>query len=199
MSALNELFTRVINGFTLFPGIGRKTAQRMAFHLLKLSSEELKNLAEAIQNLRKVVKTCPICNNITEGKECKICADPERDRATLCIVETAEDLWTIERGKFYKGVYHILGGTISPLQERGPKNLNLPKLWERLNNGGIKEVIIATNLTREGELTASFLASELKHFNVKITRLACGIPLGAELEFTDTLTLRQAFQSRIVV
>lgn len=178
-----------------FPGIGRKTAQRMAYHILNLPQEEVSSLAVALRRVKEKVKSCSICSNLTEEDPCPICTDPQRNRSTICVVEEPKDVLTIDQAGGYNGLFHVLGGVISPLDGVGPEELRVKELGERLKKG-IKEVIIATNPTTEGEATALYLSKVIKPLGVKVTRIARGIPIGGELEYADRITLSKAMEGR---
>ncbi|MEO0099025.1 MAG: recombination mediator RecR [candidate division WOR-3 bacterium] len=189
-----EELKKIITLLSQFPGIGRKTAERIAFFILKMDEGKVKELSSAIVLWRQLVKPCPLCFNITTRERCEICEDPKRERDTLCVVEDASDLYAIENTHSYKGLYFVLGGVI---KDEGTKRaLRLKELEERVKRDKIKEVIIATNPTTEGELTALHLAKLLKPFGVKLTRIARGIPFGAHLELADSITISQALEGR---
>ncbi len=195
MKVLPEALQQLIQAFSRLPGIGKKTATRLAFHVLKMDKEQAMELARAIHRVKTNVRLCSICFNITESDPCPICSDPLRDRSTICVVESAEDIILIERTNEYKGLYHVLGGVLSPLDGIGPEDLRIKELLNRLTPE-VKEVIIALNPSTEGEATAIYLARLIKPLQIKITRLARGVPLGSSLEFVDELTLSRALQSR---
>ena len=186
----------LIEQFAKLPGIGTKTAQRLAFHILSLPPEEIEAFAAALLAAKSDVHTCKICQNLTQGEVCRICSDPSRDKSTICVVSDPKDLIAIEKTKEYNGLYHVLHGSISPLNGIGPENLKIKELLVRLSDEDIKEVIMATNPDTEGETTAVYLARLLKPFNIKITRLAYGIPVGGHLEFADKVTLSRAIEGR---
>ena len=194
MNALPESLNRLIDGFTDFPGIGKKTAERMAFYLLKSNDGWAQNLAKSIINVKELIHECPICHNISDTSSCSICSDTKRDSSLLCVVEDTTDLVVFEKTNHFRGKYHVLGGVLSPLDGIGPEDLHFDTLLERVN--GEEEVIIATNSSAEGETTALYLAKLLKDYNVKVTRLASGIPVGGELEYTDEATLVSALEGR---
>ena len=179
------------------PGIGRKTAQRLTFHLLKQPVEAAERLAEAIRRVRGRVIACEICGNLADDSPCPICVDPRRDAALLCVVEESGDVGAIERAGRYRGRYHVLGGRISPLEGVGPDDLDVKRLLERLANGSaVREVIVATNPSMEGEATATYLQQVLKPAGVRITRIARGLPVGGDLEYADAVTIAQALAAR---
>jgi len=178
------------------PGVGPKSAQRIAFHLLQAEPDDARRLAEAIGRVRATVRFCQRCWNVSEGEECRICRDPRRDHATLCVVEEARDVVAIERTREYRGRYHVLGGAISPIDGVGPDELHITDLIRRLEAEEVGEVIIATNPNVEGEATASYLSRLLSPLGVRITRLASGLPVGGDLDYADEITLGRAFVGR---
>lgn len=188
--------SRLIGELLKLPGIGPKTAQRLAFYLLKVSKEEAFALSQAIVDVKEKLRLCPICLNIAEEELCAICRDPGRDPSILCVVEEANDLLAIEKTREFKGLYHVLGGTISPLEGRGPDRLSTRELLQRLEGGTVKEVILATNPTAEGEATAMYLTRLLKPLGVRLTRIARGLPMGGDLEYADEVTLAKALEGR---
>jgi len=196
MKYLSEKHEKLVDALRRLPGIGRKTALRLAFYLLKESREDVFALAQAIKEAKEGINFCGICGNITEGNICKICADSERDKTSLCVVEEPMDLYALEKADFYKGQYHVLGGALSPLDGVGPEQLRIDELTERIKKGEIKEVIIATNPDTEGEATALYILKLLKPYNVRITRIATGIPMGSNIDYADGITLSKAFKSR---
>ncbi len=186
----------VISELSKLPSIGRKTAQRLAFHLLKVAAEDVAGLARAIAELREKIRPCKVCFNLTERELCPICEDPRRDRTLLCVVEEPTNLYSLERTGSYHGLYHVLGGALSPLKDIGPEELHVEPLLERVSGGELREVILATNPNVEGEATAVYLSRLLKPSGVRMSRLAQGLPAGGDLEFTDDLTLQRAFEGR---
>ncbi len=194
MDALPESLNRLIDGLSDFPGIGKKTAERMAFYLLKSNDGWAQNLAKAIMDVKEQIHECPICHNISDTSPCSICSDTKRDPSLLCVVEDTTDLVVFEKTNHFRGKYHVLGGVLSPLDGIGPEDLHFDTLLERIN--GEEEVIIATNPSAEGETTALYLAKLLKEHNIKVTRLASGIPVGGDLEYTDEATLVSALEGR---
>lgn len=178
------------------PTIGRKTASRLAFYLLKAPPAEAQELADAIRQVRDKIKPCNRCNLLTDQDPCYLCADPNRDEALLCIVEEGHDVAAIERTSHYRGRYHVLGGSLSPLDGIGPDELNLDELERRVRDGNVREVIVATNPTVEGEATAAYLARLLKPTGAKITRIASGIPVGGDIEYADEVTMSRALEGR---
>ena len=194
MDALPESLNRLVDGLSDFPGIGKKTAERMAFYLLKSNDGWAQNLAKAIMDVKEQIHECPICHNISDTSPCSICSDTKRDPSLLCVVEDTTDLVVFEKTNHFRGKYHVLGGVLSPLDGIGPEDLHFDTLLERIN--GEEEVIIATNSNAEGETTALYLAKLLKELNIKVTRLASGIPVGGDLEYTDEATLVSALEGR---
>lgn len=187
---------RLIEEFSKMPGIGPKTAQRLAFYILKSSPENARNLANAVIEAKEKVKNCSICGNITDQDICEICQSKDRDKSIICVVEGVKDLVALERTGEYKGVYHILEGAISPLDGIEPENLKIEVLMKRLRTENIREVILATNPNIEGEVTASYLAKLIHPLQIKVTRIAYGVPIGGSLEFADEVTLTQALLGR---
>jgi recombination protein RecR len=196
VAGLAEPIGRLIDALKLLPGIGQKSATRLAFHILKRPPEEAAALARAIQDARARVRDCAVCGNFSEGETCPICADERRDRGAICVVEEAANLPAIERTGLYQGLYHVLGGALSPLRGVGPEELRVGRLVERIREGGVREVILATSPNVEGEATAVFLAGIVKPLGVRVTRIAQGLPVGSEIEFTDDMTLAKALESR---
>lgn len=178
------------------PGIGPKSAQRIAFHLLDAPVDDVDRLADALKLMKRTVKFCRICFNISQEDECRICRDPRRDRSAICVVEESKDVVAIERTREFKGLYHVLGGSISPIEGRGPGELHVRELVTRLADDTVTEVIIATNPNLEGEATATYLSRLLKDFGVSVSRLASGLPVGGDLEYADDVTLGRAFAGR---
>lgn len=187
---------RLSEQFGKLPGIGSKTAQRLAFHVLSLPREDAEAFADAILNARRSVKTCPVCQNLTDQELCPVCSDSRRDRSTVCVVAEPRDLIALERAREYKGVYHVLHGVISPLNHVGPDDIKIRELLRRVAEGGIREVIMATNPDTEGEATAMYISRLLRPLEVKVTRLAYGVPVGSQLEYADEVTLLRALEGR---
>jgi len=181
------------------PGIGPKSAQRIAFYLLDADAAEVNALAAAITRAKATVRFCQVCSNATEDEICRICRDTRRDHTTICVVEESKDIMAIERTREYRGVYHVLGGAISPIDNRGPADLHIRELVHRLEDGTVTEIILATNPNTEGEVTATYLARLLGPLGVTITRLASGLPVGGDLEYADEITLGRAFEGRRTV
>ena len=187
----------LIDGFASLPGIGRKSAQRLAFHILSLPAGEAESFANAVLEARRKVHTCPVCQNLTEGDgPCAICSSPKRDAGLVCVVADPKDVIAFERSREYNGLYHVLHGVISPMNHVGPDDLHIKSLVERVASGEIREVIMATNPDTEGEATAMYLSRLLKPFSVKVSRLAYGIPVGSHLEYADDATLMRALEGR---
>ncbi|MDR2909441.1 MAG: recombination mediator RecR [Oscillospiraceae bacterium] len=187
---------KLIEQFERLPGIGRKSAQRLAFHVLDLPIEKAREFAGAILDAHERIKKCSHCQNLTEEELCPICADKSRDETTVCVVEDPRDILAFERTREYKGLYHVLHGLISPMDGVGPEQLTVKELMAGLSDGKAREVIMATNPTVEGEATASYLARLLRPMGLKITRLAYGIPVGGNLEYADEVTLYRALEGR---
>jgi recombination protein RecR len=181
------------------PGIGPKSAQRIAFHILQTETFDVTRLAEVLMEVKEKVRFCDICGNVTEQELCNICRDPRRSPATICVVEEAKDVVAIERTREFKGLYHVLGGAISPIDGIGPDDLRIRQLMQRLADGTVTEVIIATDPNLEGEATATYLSRMLMHLDLRVTRLASGLPVGGDLEYADEVTLGRAFEGRRLV
>ena len=196
MKDFAEPLARLIDELKHLPGIGQKSAQRIAFHLERTPREGAERLAAAILNLKDKIRLCSVCNNLTEKDPCEFCSDPTRDPSVVCVVETPYIAVAIERTREFHGQYHILHGALSPLQGIGPDDLKLKSLLERLRNGNIREIIVATNPNVEGEATASYISQLIKPLGVKVTRIAMGIPVGSELEFADEVTMLKAIEGR---
>jgi len=189
---IENLLDRLIK----FPGVGRRSAERIVFYLLGTSKEEADNLAQDIIKLKSHIRFCKICNNLGDGEICKICNDSTRQKDLICVVETPKDVGTIEKTGDYKGTYHVLLGSIAPLEGRGPKDLKIDGLIQRIENNHIKEVVIATDSDAEGETTALYIAKLLKPIGVKVSRIGFGIPVGSNIEYADSLTLSRALEAR---
>ncbi len=181
------------------PGIGPKSAQRIAFHILQTETFDVSRLAQVLIDVREKVKFCSICGNVSEQDTCTICRDPRRSPATICVVEEAKDVVAIERTREFRGLYHVLGGAISPIDGVGPDDLRIRQLMQRLADGTVTELIIATDPNLEGEATATYLSRLLMHMELRVTRLASGLPVGGDLEYADEVTLGRAFEGRRVV
>ena len=191
-----DILERLIDELKRLPGIGRKTAQRLAFFLLKMSAEEARGLAQAILDVKERLRFCRWCNSVSEEEVCRFCADPRRDRTRILVVEEPSTLFAVERTGEYKGLYHVLLGALAPLDGRGPSDIKAQSLLDRLKQGETKEVIIATNPTIEGEATAIYLMRLIKPTGVKVTRIAYGIPVGVDLEYADEVTLIKSLEGR---
>lgn len=196
MSFFPASLENLIDKFAALPGIGRKSAQRLAFHLLSQSEDDAKAFAEAIVEAKSSVHCCKICQNLTEGEVCQICASERRDRSLICVVSEPRDVLSIERGREYNGTYHVLHGALSPMSHVGPEDIKIKELLVRISEQEVEEVIMATNPDTEGEATAMYISRLLKPFEVKVTRLAYGIPVGSNLEFADDATLSRAIMGR---
>jgi recombination protein RecR len=187
---------RLIETLAKLPGLGRKSASRIAYYLLKADASLVNELSRELVQLKQKVRSCPVCGGYTEEVPCRICSDPQRDRSLLCVVEEPKDLLSIELTRQYQGLYHVLGGAISPIDGVGPDNLRIEPLRSRVREEGFREVIIATNPTVEGDTTAVYVAGRLKDLPVSVTRLALGLPVGGDLEYADRLTLARALEGR---
>jgi len=187
---------RLISALNRLPGIGPKSAQRLAFYILKSSRAEANELAQAILGAKENMKSCSVCGNITDNDPCSICDDSTRDGSTICVVEQPQDIFVFEKMGEYKGTYHVLMGALSPLDGVGPDDLKIKELARRIEQGKIREVIIATNPNAEGETTATYLSQLIKPLGVKVTRLAQGMPMGGDLEYADEVTLAKALEGR---
>lgn len=188
--------TELINQFARLPGIGKKTAQRLAYSILEQPPERAKQFAEALVNARQKIHFCSVCQSLTDLDICQICSDDRRDKSVICVVEDPRDVMAFERTREYTGVYHVLHGVISPLDNIGPDKLRIKELMTRLSDGNVKEIIMATNPTVEGEATASYISRLVKPMGIKVTRLAYGIPVGGDLEYADEYTLARALEGR---
>ncbi len=188
--------SRLVEQFEHFPGIGYKSAQRMAYYVLGLSDEAVRQLSASILEAHEKIHTCKVCCNLTDQDLCPICRNPARDHGMICVVENPRDVVAMERTQDYEGTYHVLHGVISPLNGIGPDQLHIRELLDRVNGGGVKEVIMATNPTVEGEATAMYVSRLLKPLGVRVTRLAYGIPVGGDLEYADEVTLSRALEGR---
>jgi recombination protein RecR len=196
VSELAPPLERVVHELAKLPSIGKKTAQRLALHLLQAPREEAAALARAILELRERIRLCRDCYNLSEQELCPICSDPKRDGTLICVVEDPGNLLAIERTRAYRGLYHVLGGALSPLKDKGPDDLRLRELMDRVRGGSCTEVVLATNPDVEGEATAVYVSRLLRPLGMKVTRLAQGLPAGGDLEYTDGLTLRRALEGR---
>ena len=196
MSFFPASLENLVDHFAALPGVGRKSAQRLAFYVLGLSDDEARSFADAITDAKKNVHCCRICQNLTEGDICSICASQTRDKSIICVVSEPRDVLSIERGREYNGTYHVLHGVLSPMSHVGPDDIRIKELLVRVAEEEVEEVIMATNPDTEGEATAMYLSRLLKPFGIKVTRLAYGIPVGSNLEFTDDATLNRAIEGR---
>jgi recombination protein RecR len=194
---MTRLLERLNSLLTQLPGIGRKTAQRISFHLLKLDPAQVEALAQAMREAKEKLRPCPDCFNLTEDERCEICRDPVRDQNVFCVVETPADIIALERSQGFHGLYHVLGGALSPLDDIGPDDLRISELVKRLEGRGPVEVIVATNPTTEGEATAAYIARVLpRRAGLRITRIARGLPIGSDLDLADEVTLSRALEGR---
>lgn len=191
-----RLIENLIENLTQLPGVGRRSAERMVFWFLNHSHEESNGLANSIMQLKEKLRFCRVCNNLTENELCQVCDDSRRDHATICVVEDPKDLLAIERSGAYKGAYHVLLGSISPAEGRGPDNLKIQQLLTRVREGGVKEIILATDPDNDGEMTALYLTKLLKPLGVKVSRIGLGLPMGSAVEFADMSTLSMSMVSR---
>lgn len=195
MEQFTAPIAKLIEEFAKLPGVGRKTAQRLSFHVLDMNNNEVLELAKAIVNAKKLTKFCTVCGNLSENEKCNICESVKRDKTIICVVEDVKDVAAMERAKEYKGVYHVLHGTISPLDGIGPDQINIKGLISRLD-ANISEIILATNPTIEGEATAVYISRLIKPMGIKVTRIAHGIPIGGDIEYADEVTLLKAMEGR---
>ena len=191
-----EPLARLINEFKHLPGVGQKSAQRLAFHVLRHGREDAERLAQALLDVKDKLTFCRLCNNISDGEMCQFCTDPTRDQRLVCVVEEPHNIVGIETTRQFAGIYHVLHGTLSPLRGIGPDQLKIKNLLDRIGEGKLEEIIIATNPTVEGEATAVYLSKLLKPLGVKVSRIAMGIPVGSDLEFADEVTIWKAMEGR---
>ncbi len=189
----------LIDEFQKLPGIGNKTAQRLAYHVINLPKEKAERFASAIVEAKQKISYCKTCQNLSDKEECSVCSNPSRDHSVICVTENPKDVIQMERTNEFKGVYHVLHGAISPMDNIGPDDIKIKELMARIAAGGINEVIMATNPNLEGETTAMYISKLIKPFGVKVTRIAHGVPVGGELEFADEVTLSKALQWRIEI
>ena len=194
--SLPATLTTLVEQLQKLPGIGAKSAQRLAFHILKTPREDSERLCEAVRDVKDRVTYCSVCNNITDIDPCAFCADSGRDQRVICVVEEPQNVSVVEKTREFRGVYHVLMGALSPLQGVGPDDLKIKSLLTRVGTGGVDEVILATNPTVEGEATALYLARLLKPLGVRVTRIAMGIPVGSDLEYADEVTMTRAMEGR---
>jgi len=196
MSRFAEPMTRLIDELKKLPGIGSKTAQRLAFHILRSSDEDAESLAAAVRDVKASLRLCSVCNNITDIDPCVYCSSPTRNQRLVCVVEEPTNIAAVEKTKHFNGVYHVLHGAISPLHGVGPEQLRISNLMHRVEDNQVDEVIIATNPTVEGEATATYLTQQLRRAGMKITRIAMGIPVGSDIEYADEITMLKAMEGR---
>ena len=187
---------RLEESLSKLPSIGKKSAERLAFAMLEMEDDDLQEFAEAVATLKESIHVCPICGNLTEDEVCSICADDSRDKSTIMVVSSPKDILALEKAEDYKGLYHVLGGTISLSKGKGIDTLNIPGLIKRLESGEVKEVILATNPTVDGETTALYIAKLIEPLNITVSRIAYGLPMGGNLDYTDSLTISKAIQGR---
>ena len=196
MNAYPQSVIKLINEFGKMPGIGQKTAERLACHILKLPGEEAMQLAYAIRDVKKLIKACSVCFNVSENDPCHICSNSHRDSSVICVVEQLADLLIIEKTGKYRGLYHVLGGHISPLEDITPESLTIEKLLQRVKGDHVKEVVLATNLNMEGDATALYIHKQLQSLGIRVTRLARGLPTGSYLEYANTAIVADAMSGR---
>ena len=196
MRVYTEPITRLIEEFSKLPGVGRKTAQRLAFHVVNMNTNDVESLAKAIVEAKREIRYCSICCNITDTDPCPMCSNKNRDKSVICVVEDPRDVAAMERTKDYNGMYHVLHGVISPMDGVGPDMIRIKELIQRLSNQDVKEIIMATNPTVEGEATAMYIARLVKPMGIKVTRIAHGLPVGGDLEYADEVTISKALEGR---
>ncbi|HLE30981.1 MAG TPA: recombination mediator RecR [Bacteroidota bacterium] len=199
MTSTPESVEQLVEQFAQLPGIGRKTAHRLALYVLKMEREEIVTLAKALVNVKDKVRYCSVCSNITESDPCRICSNTRRDRHVICVVEEPSDVLALEKTNEFKGLYHVLGGALSPLDGIGPDDLRIKELLGRLSGAGMEEIILAMNPNVEGEATTLYLSKLIKPLGVRVTRIARGLPVGSDLEYADEATLSRALEGRIAV
>ena len=196
MAEFIEPLELIIEQMRKLPGVGRKSASRMAFGIVEMSNEQITRFLNTISEAKASIKTCSVCGNLTTSDVCAICSDPKRDPSTICVVEDVKALMAMEKVRSYQGMFHVLGGTISPIDGRGPDDIRISELFDRINQGNISEVILATNPTIDGETTAIYISKLLKPLGIATTRLASGIPVGGDLDYADEMTLLNAIDGR---
>jgi len=196
MSKFAEPMTRLIDELKKLPGIGSKTAQRLAFHILRSSEDDAEALAAAVRDVKANLRLCSVCNNITDVDPCSYCSNATRNQKLICVVEEPTNIAAVEKTRHFNGVYHVLHGSISPLHGVGPEQLRIGNLLKRIESGPVEEVILATNPTVEGEATATYLAQQLRRQGLRVTRIAMGIPVGSDIEYTDEVTMLKAMEGR---
>jgi recombination protein RecR len=196
MADFAEPLARLINEFKRLPGIGQKSAQRIAFHVMRASRDDAAHLAQSILDVKDKLSMCVTCNNISDAEQCQYCRDPQRDQTVVCVVEDPNNIVGIEVTRQFNGLYHVLGGALSPLRGVGPEQLRIKSLVDRIARGSLAEIIVATNPTVEGEATAVYLSKLLKPLGMKVTRIAMGVPVGSDLEFADEVTMWKAMEGR---
>lgn len=199
MAGYTKSMQVLIEHFHKMPGVGHKSAERMAFYVLKLSGSDAEAFASAVIKMKQTTGFCDVCNNLSEGSQCEICGDLTRDKSIVCVVEGPNDVIAIERSGGYRGVYHVLMGALSPLEGIGPKDIRIKELLGRIKAGGIEEIIIATDCDMDGEATALYLMKLLKEFNLKVTQIAHGVPVGSNVEYADQATLARAMEGRRII
>jgi recombination protein RecR len=196
MADFAEPLARLINEFKRLPGIGQKSAQRIAFHVMRSSRDDAEHLARTIMDVKDKLRMCTVCNNISDAELCQYCRNPERDQTVVCVVEDPNNIVGVEVTRQFNGLYHVLGGALSPLRGIGPEQLRIKSLVDRIAKGSLTEIIVATNPTVEGEATAVYLSKLLKPLGMKVTRIAMGVPVGSDLEFADEVTMWKAMEGR---
>jgi recombination protein RecR len=196
MADFAEPLARLINEFKRLPGIGQKSAQRIAFHIMRASRDDAEHLARTIMDVKDKLRMCTVCNNISDSELCQYCRNPERDQTVVCVVEDPNNIVGVEVTRQFNGLYHVLGGALSPLRGIGPEQLRIKSLVDRIAKGSLREIIVATNPTVEGEATAVYLSKLLKPLGMRVTRIAMGVPVGSDLEFADEVTMWKAMEGR---